>query len=146
MANISGWMIYPVDDVTEFYCRNMLFNRLVSIFRSNAAFHCVSLCIKSKKRTGKEGAEGVRGAVDGGESLGAVGALGQRLAETRQKRSVDAFLLLQRFGHEADVVGRVSGRQRLVEPGPVDGGGAVARPTPRLLRLQSAALAFHFHP
>ena len=20
MANISGWMIYPVDDTTEFYC------------------------------------------------------------------------------------------------------------------------------
>ena len=20
MANISGWMIYPVDDITEFYC------------------------------------------------------------------------------------------------------------------------------
>ena len=20
MINISGWMIYPVDDITEFYC------------------------------------------------------------------------------------------------------------------------------
>ena len=24
MANISGWMIYPVDDVTEFYSSSIL--------------------------------------------------------------------------------------------------------------------------
>ena len=26
MANISGWMIHPVDDITEFYCILFIYN------------------------------------------------------------------------------------------------------------------------
>ncbi len=28
MANLSGWMIYPVDDISEFYCRERTLNRM----------------------------------------------------------------------------------------------------------------------
>ena len=32
MANISGWMIYPVDDVTEFYCIGFLRYKLLRLY------------------------------------------------------------------------------------------------------------------
>jgi len=73
MANRSGWMIYPVDDVTEFYCRN----------RKQT---------KPKKRVEQRGGYRRRGSGGGGAGTGGGGGAGRRGAQVVAQA-------LQRFLH-----------------------------------------------